>query len=293
MTNEQLRAFIAVVEWGSFRAAGSHLFKTQSSVSASVRVLEEEFGLQLFDRSHYRPQLTSEGRTFYHQARKLLSQADELEQLGHRLAADPAPTLSIALSAMCSLPPGLDIIRRFCSDHPELRLHIQTEHLSGVLEQLHLETAEIAIGPHRGLDQRYEFAEISRIQMITVAAPGFVPDLPEGLVPQSVLRSRPHILITDSGSQAPFDHVNVIPGGHLWYVTDYQMKKALLLAEMGWARIPAHMVEQELASGELIQLQIENFPSESEVPIYLIRLNEQPLSREANALWQELLKLRN
>ncbi len=257
-----------------------------------MRALEEEFGLQLFDRSHYRPQLTAEGRTFYHQARKLLSQADELKQLGHRLASDPAPTLSIALSAMCSLPPGLDIIRRFCSDHPELRFHIYTEHLSGVLEQLHLETAEIAIGPHRGLDQRYDFAEISRIEMVTVAAPGFLPDQPDGLVPQALLRSRPHILITDSGSRAPFDHLNVIPGGHIWYVSDYQMKRALLLAKMGWARIPLHMVKQELASGELLQLDIENFPSKSEIPIYLIRLNEHPPTSEAYALWQAMLELR-
>ncbi len=34
MTNEQLRALVAVVEWGSFRAASGHIFKTQSSINA-------------------------------------------------------------------------------------------------------------------------------------------------------------------------------------------------------------------------------------------------------------------
>ena len=139
MTNDQLRAFIAVVEQGSFRAAADYIFKTQSTVSAAVRTLEQQFGLQLLSRESYRPSLTAEGKVFYRQARKLLSQAHELEMLGHQLAQGSEPTLSISLSAMCAIPPGLDSMKRFCDRNPQMRLSISTEHLSGVLEQLQLE----------------------------------------------------------------------------------------------------------------------------------------------------------
>ncbi|MBU6954894.1 MULTISPECIES: LysR family transcriptional regulator [unclassified Hahella] len=289
MTNEQLRAFVGVVEHGSFRAAAAALFKTQSTVSAAVAALEQEFDLQLFSRETYRPTLTIEGKALFREAKALLSKAHDLEMLGHRLAQGKAPELSISLSAMCAHLPGLDTLKAFAKKRPEMRLHLHTEHLSGVLEQLLVEKAEVAIGPQVGLDDRYEFTEVAKVTQVTVAAPGFVEAGADGVVRHAQLRNLPHILIADSGSLAPFDHVNVIPGGHRWYVNDFLMKKGLLLSGMGWARIPLHMVDAELEREELRFLQVENFPSRSLVPIYLIRLRNQLLSPLAQEFWDEML----
>ncbi|WP_421869269.1 LysR family transcriptional regulator [Motiliproteus sp.] len=291
MTNDQLRAFVAVVEQGSFRAAANHIHKTQPSVSAAVATLEQQFDFQLFSRDSYRPSLTTEGKTFYRQAKQLLGRVSELESLGHHLARGAVPSLSISLSAMCALPPGLERIRRFCDRQPQLQLNIATEHLSGVLEKLLNESADLAIGPHTGLDDRFEFVEISRLTMITVARPGFIDLAADATIPQHLLRKRPHILLSDTGSVAPFDHINVLPGGQRWYVSDYMMKKSLLLAGMGWARTPLHMVEAELKNGELTALKVENFNYRSQVPIYLIRLRDQARSGLAKEFWQQMLQL--
>lgn len=291
MTNDQLRAFIAVVEQGSFRAAASYIHKTQPSISAAVSALEAQFDFRLFSRDSYRPTLTTEGKAFYRQAKGLLGQVSELEALGHQLAQGAQPSLSISLSAMCALPPGLDRISRFCERHPQLQLKISTQHLSGVLEQLQLEKADLAIGPHTGLDDRYEFVEITRITMITVATPNFVEPDDKSVVSQAQLRARPHILLSDTGSAGPFDHINVLPGGQRWYVSDYLMKKTLLLAGMGWARMPLHMIETELADNQLVPLQVERFNACNQVPIYLIRLRHQPLSELAREFWEEMLHI--
>ncbi|MFC6671076.1 LysR family transcriptional regulator [Marinobacterium aestuariivivens] len=288
MTNEQLRAFVAVVEQGSFRGAAVQIFKTQSTVSAAVRALEDEFGLRLLSRDSYRPALTTEGKAFYRQAKKLLGEVQVLENLGHHLARGEAPTLTLSLSAMCAIPLWLDAVRRFCSRSPGMRLNINTQHLSGVLEQLLREKADLAIGPRIGLDERFDFVGIGDIGMVTVAAPGYLEGGGERTIGQTELRNRPHILISDSGSLAPFDHVNVIPGGQRWYVGDYQMKKALMVAGLGWARIPDHMVDAELGNGLLVALEVENFNSRSRVPIYLIRRRDLPLSELAQAFWQEM-----
>ena len=61
MKLDQLRAFIAVVESGSFRAAAEAIHKTQPSVSAAVKALEEQYGIVLLDRDSYRPTLTAQG----------------------------------------------------------------------------------------------------------------------------------------------------------------------------------------------------------------------------------------
>jgi DNA-binding transcriptional LysR family regulator len=288
MTNEQLRAFIAVVEQGSFRAAAGQVFKTQSTVSAAVRALEDEFELQLFNRDSYRPALTPAGKSFYREAHKLLGQVQRLETLGHHLAQDAAPSLALSLSAMCAYPLWLQTVKEFCGRYPQMRLSINTQHLSGIVESLLQEKADLALGPHTGLDERFEFVRVGDIDMLTVAAPGYFDTAGNRVLPQSELRGRPHVLLSDTGSQAPFDHVHVIPGGQRWYVGDYQMKKALLVAGLGWARMPEQMMQTQLETGQLVALEVENFSSRSRVPIYLIRLRDMPLSELAQGFWQEM-----
>lgn len=73
MTNEQLKAFLAVVEQGSFRKAAQAIFKTQAAVSASVASLEHEFDILLFSRDEYRPKLTHAGHQFYLSAKKTMN----------------------------------------------------------------------------------------------------------------------------------------------------------------------------------------------------------------------------
>ncbi|WP_420388746.1 LysR family transcriptional regulator [Marinobacter sp.] len=289
MTNDQLRAFIAVVEHGSFRAAASQVHKTQPTISAAVATLEDEFGFLLFTREGYRPVLTAEGKAFYQEARRLLKQVTKLESLGHHLAKGAPSTLSISMSAMCALPPRLNEIKAFCDAYPDLQLTISTEHLSGILELLHLERADVAIGPDIGLDSRYDFVEIGKITMVTVASPEFTSSGHGDVIKQASLRNRPHILVADTGSLSPLDNINILPGGRRWFVKDYQVKKALLLSGMGWARIPLHMVEAELRCQDLMLLEIENFTSRNDVPIYLIRLRQNPLSKLGKAFWNTMI----
>lgn len=62
---------MAVVECGSFSAAGKALFMSQSAVSQQINNLEEELGVQLFDRNHYRPKLTDAGQFYYQEVKRL------------------------------------------------------------------------------------------------------------------------------------------------------------------------------------------------------------------------------
>lgn len=290
MTHDQLRAFAAVVDTGSFRGAATQLHKTQSTISHAIKTLEAEFQLQLFDRSHYRPTLTPAGRAFYQQTRELLSSTQTLERLGHQLALGTPPTLSLSISTMCAHPLPLQALSQFTEHHPDLQLALSTQHLSGVLEPLHKDTADIAIGPNRGLDLRYEFTEIYRVCVRCVVA-SHHGVLSEGSrVSRERLRKIPHILIADSGTESPFEHVNVIPGGQQWYVNDYAIKRTLLLAGLGWSRMPTHLIEEDLAQKTLIPLEVENFASHSQVPIYLIRLKHKPLSPLASEFWQTMVE---
>ena len=104
MTNEKLRMFIAVADLGSFRSAAKELHKTQSTVSAAVKSLEDEFGILFFDRNNYRPTLTLEGKSFYRRAVLVLKQVTGLESLGHQMAAGVEAEFHIDIRVVCPHP---------------------------------------------------------------------------------------------------------------------------------------------------------------------------------------------
>lgn len=76
MEIRQLEYFLTVTQAGSFTRAAERLFVSQPAITNAVRSLEEELGIQLFDRSQKQALLTAEGRIF----------ASHVEQLMHGIS---------------------------------------------------------------------------------------------------------------------------------------------------------------------------------------------------------------
>ena len=70
-----LKAFLAVAETGSFSAAARRLQRVQSAISQSVQSLEGTLRLTLFDRSGKRPRLTGPGQAVLADARRMVEGA--------------------------------------------------------------------------------------------------------------------------------------------------------------------------------------------------------------------------
>lgn len=75
----QLRSFVAVATELHFGRAAIRLNMTQPPLSRQIRLLEEQVGAQLFERSSQRVTLTPAGRAFLPQAQALLSHAGAIE----------------------------------------------------------------------------------------------------------------------------------------------------------------------------------------------------------------------
>lgn len=288
MNNVHLHAFVAVVEQGSFRAAANNLHKTQSTVSAAVAILEQEFGFQLLSRDGYRPELTPEGKAFYQEARLTLDKMKGLEALGHQLSSGVGPSLALTFSASCVQLGGLVQLQMFVEKHPEMHLNMSTEHLSGVIESLQLGKADIAISPDYGLGEAFEFVEIAKLRFITVAAPNYIKDQTRRVIPQAELKNHPQVIIEDSGSIHPIERRNVIPNGQRWTVNDYMIKQRLIVSGLAWSRLPYHMVEKELKEGSVEMIEVEDLESNIVIPIYLIRLKSNA-SAIANTFWDYMI----
>lgn len=289
MKLDQLRAFIAVVETGSFRSAADAIHKTQPGISAAVKALEEQFGFLLFDRNSYRPTLTPEGHAFFLQSQKLMSQALQLENLGNDLAQGTEAPLQLCLSQMALDDNCMSRIKAFQHQHANIALDITTDHLYGVQEKLAKNKCEIAIGPRYGLDDRHAFIELNKITMMAVISPELLATLnaSDTKIKQQSLYAIPQILVNDTTANASENgHRYVLPTGKRWYVNDFQAKKTLLVHGLGWARMPKHCIQAELSNGQLVPIEVENFTSQNQLPIFMIRLRHQTQSSQANAFWE-------
>jgi DNA-binding transcriptional LysR family regulator len=76
VTLRQIQAFLAVADLGNFTRAAARLNMAQPALSLTIRELEAELGIRLFDRTTRRVELTMAGADFTHSARKLIDDLD-------------------------------------------------------------------------------------------------------------------------------------------------------------------------------------------------------------------------
>ena len=125
MEIRQLKTFRAVAALLSFNRAAERLNYAQSSISAQIQALEEELGVQLFDRLGRRIMVTEAGERLLQYAEKILDLADETmaEIAG---AKEPQGSLTIRIPesfGVYRLPP---VIKQFHALFPKVRLHFIT-----------------------------------------------------------------------------------------------------------------------------------------------------------------------
>lgn len=123
MRIEQLQAFLAVAETGSFGQAARKCEITQSTVSRQIQSLEAELGLPLFHRTA-QAKLTLGGEHLLPRARKICQEWESATQELADLMAGKQPELCVAaIHSVCAhyLPP---VLQKFCRDYPEVQLRV-------------------------------------------------------------------------------------------------------------------------------------------------------------------------
>src|SRR5262245_21103512 len=126
LTLDQMRAFAAVAEAGSFRAAAGRLSRVQSAVSHAIGNLEAEVGVALFDRSGHRPTLTPEGRAMLGEVRAILLKVDSMRARARGLGEGVELRLVIALDPQFPLGLAAAALKDLHDAYPPVSVQLQT-----------------------------------------------------------------------------------------------------------------------------------------------------------------------
>ncbi|TDC40408.1 LysR family transcriptional regulator [Micromonospora sp. 15K316] len=134
MELRHLATFTAVAEEGSFTRAADRLRVVQSAVSATMRNLERELGVTLFERTTHRVELTDAGRMLLPQARRTLAAADGVREVVDQLRGGLRGTVRLGmLQSGCAAPVNVArLLADFGKEHPgvdvELRVGSSRQH---------------------------------------------------------------------------------------------------------------------------------------------------------------------
>src|ERR1700730_18657833 len=131
---DQLRTFIAAVDEGSFSAASRKLLRAQSVVSETISNLEDQIGVQLFDRSGRYPKLTLAGSAILGDARSIITGVDLLKARAKGISVGLEPELSVVIDVFYPIDAVTQVAREFRQRFPGVALRIYVEALGGAIQ---------------------------------------------------------------------------------------------------------------------------------------------------------------
>jgi DNA-binding transcriptional LysR family regulator len=121
----ELRAFVAVADTGSFSRAAEQLHLTQPAITKRIQALESGLGVKLFDRVGKRVYLTEAGGLLQPRARALLNELADTEVALRNLHLRVDGRLAMATSHHVGLHRLAPVLKAFTQRHPAAELDIE------------------------------------------------------------------------------------------------------------------------------------------------------------------------
>ncbi|MES2534477.1 MAG: LysR family transcriptional regulator [Pseudomonadota bacterium] len=261
ITLEAIRILDAIDRKRSFAGAAVALDRVPSALTYSVRKLEDDLDVLLFDRRGHRAKLTPAGLELLTEGRHLLRAADELEQRVKRTASGWEVELRIVVDSVIPFERMLPLIEAFDREESGTRLRFSSEVLSGVWESLLTGSADLAIGAaYDGPDTirmsgEFQTRQLGEIDWVFAVAPVHpLAQMPEPLTPALIQLHRA-VAVGDTGRALPSITAGLLSGQKTLTVPSLEAKLIAQLAGLGCGHLPRTLAAPHLASGALIEKQ--------------------------------------
>jgi LysR family glycine cleavage system transcriptional activator len=248
-STESLRCFLAAAERLNFRAAARAVALTPAALSQRIRLLEQQLGAPLFQRTTRSVQLTPAGLALLPRARACLAEAAACVQVVGGEGAPPAVELTLGTRFELGMSWIVPLLPTLKAALPQVTLHLYFGSGNEIVERLRAGLIDCAVTSAEVADVRLAGARLHEERYAFVAAPRLLRRVPLAR-PEDASR---HVLLDIDLGLPLFRYFSAAEGapglprfaGYRWLGLGAAVK-ALVLAGEGVAVLPEYMIEAEL-----------------------------------------------
>jgi len=285
---EALEVIDAIDRKGSFAAAAESLYRVPSALTYTIRRLEEDLGLELFDRSGHRATLTAAGAELLKEGRYLLDAAHTLEQRVQRIATGVETDITIAISDLFDFKPILHILQDFYQQGFGTRVKLLREVYGGSWDALQSGRADISIGAPGDAPPGGVFSThlLGQLEFVFAVAPHHpLAALPEPLSASDIVQHRV-VAAADSSRNLPPRTSGILTGQDILTVPDMHTKLQAQISGIAIGYLPKFLAQTAANQGQLLIKQVSE--PKPLAPIFIAWRQQRP--PEMGKAMQWLLK---
>ncbi len=265
VTLDQWSALVAVVESGGYAQASERLHRTQSTVTYTIKKLEESLDLKVFELQGRKAVLTAAGEALYRRGKALLEEAARVERVARELAQGWEAEIRFAVDIVFPTWLLLECCEAFGLEHPDTRIELTESVLGGTEEALTEGRVDFVIGgvvPGGFLGD-----PLMQVRFVCAAAPSHPLHLLGRPLTLDDLRQHRHLVVRDSGAQRSRT------GGWLnerrWTFSHKATSIRAACMGLGYAWFPEENIRGELDQGRLSPLPLAE-GGERQATLYLV-----------------------
>lgn len=254
---DAMRAYVQVIECGSFTSAARSLTRHKATVSQQVRQLEDLLATRLLTRTTRSVAPTAEGLAYYHRACAILQQVDDAESMLRNATGSASGRLRVEVPVAIGRLVLVPEIRRFLDRHPRIVLELGCTDRTVDLVK---EGVDCALRGGELPDSTLVSRKVGEVPFVLCAAPRYVdehglPREPEDLRRHTRVGYRP-------ASRSDVPDIRLWRGDRIVEVsvpmrlvtTDSGAVLGAGLDGLGIIQIAEYVASHHLASGALIQV---------------------------------------
>ena len=279
ITLDQWNALVGVVEAGGYAQASERLHRTQSTITYTIKKLEDLLGVKVFELRGRKAVLTPAGTVLYRRGKALVEEAGRLEHAAAELARGEEPEIRLAVDIIYPTWLLLECLAEFAHEHAGTRIELIESVLAGTEEALTEGRVDIAIGGN--VPGGFLGDPLMQVRFICAAAPLHPLHRLGRRVELEDLRMHRHLVVRDSSARRSraAGWINETR----WTVSHKATSIRAACMGLGFAWYAEDSIRHELESGALVPLPLEA-GSERFVELYLIYADRDTIGPGTRAL---------
>lgn len=284
MQIRQLEYFVAVSEHLNFTKAAKQYYISQTAVTQQIKALEQELGVQLFNRNNRHVELTPAGKTFLGDAKAILRRTRDAVERAKQADTVFTGNLNIGFIKGFEKTNLSDLLAEFHVQYPNIALTLTRENVSELYDGILDHNLDFIINLQYSMDDLEEMnTRVVSYYPLLAVMPASHPLAHRTSIKRSELKGYPLVDIKKSDNRYgetttilnAFTQAGFLP--NVQYISDDIETSILAVAAgIGYALLPAYITDSLSLKEKVISVPIEGEEKKMTVIAAWHKENENP-----------------